>query len=87
MLDTLAPSYRAVAVSVHQAHVAAQAEMRKIAKYIQPTKFHHVQFHYGLVAVSPYVGMVRFQDGGSRTLKIIRDLGRRIALQCGDSSH
>ena len=40
--DTLAPSNRAVAVSA-PGSVAAQAEMRKIAKYSR--KFHPIQFY------------------------------------------
>ena len=73
--DTLAPSYRAAAVSA-PGSVAAQAEMRKIAKY---SSLNSTLYSFMSVAIDS------LGTFGVRTLKFIRDLDRRIALQSGDS--
>ena len=72
--DTLAPSYRAVAVSA-PGSVAAQAEMRKIAKY---SLLNSTLYSFMPVAIES------LGTFGARSLKFIRDLGRRIVLQSGD---
>ena len=73
--DTLTPSYRVVAVSA-PGSVAAQAEMRKIAKY---SSLNSTLYSFMPVAIES------LGTFGVRTLKFIRDLWRRIALQSGDS--
>ena len=65
---------RAVAVSA-PGSVAAQAEMRKIAKY---SPLNSTLYSFMPVAIES------LGTFSVRTLKFIRDLGRRIALQSGD---
>ena len=72
--DALTPSYRAVAVSA-PGSVAAQAEMRKIAKY---SPLNSTLYSFMPVAIES------LGTFGARSLKFIRDLGRRIVLQSGD---
>ena len=67
-------TYRAVAVSA-PGSVAAQAEMRKIAKY---SLLNSTLYSFMPVAIES------LGTFGARSLKFIRDLGRRIALQSGD---
>ena len=55
--------------------VAAQAEMRKIAKY---SLLNSTLYSFMPVAIES------LGTFGARSLKFIRDLGRRIALQSGD---
>ena len=73
--DTLAPSYRALAVSA-LGSVAAQAEMKKIAKY---SSLNSTLYSFIPVAIES------LGTFSVRTLKFNRDLGRRIAIQSSDS--
>ena len=75
--DTLTPSYRAVAVST-LGSVAAQAEMRKIAKYSSLNSTLYSRY----ASSNWIIGHIRCED-----LQIHQklNLGRRIVLQSGDS--
>ena len=72
--DTLANSYRAAAVS-SPGSVAAQAESKKIAKY---SSLDSSLYKFVPIAIET---MGTF---GTRSLKFIKDLGKRIALRTGD---
>ena len=74
--DTLAPSYRAAVAVSALGSVAAQTEMRKITKC---SSLNSTLYSFMPVAIES------LGTFGVRTLKFIRDLGRRIVLQSGDS--
>ena len=72
ILHAQTPAYRAVAVSA-PGSVAAQAEIRKFAT------LNSILYNFMPIAIES------LGTFGVRTLKFIRELGRRIALQSGDS--
>ena len=72
--DTLARLYRAAAVSA-PGTVAAQAENRKIAKYSRLDRSLYMFVPIAIETMGTF---------GERSLKFIKDLGKRIAFQTGD---
>ena len=72
--DTLANSYRAAAVS-SPGSVAAQAESIRIAKY---SSLDSSLYKFVPIAIET---MGTF---GTRSLKFIKDMGKKIALRTGD---